>query len=165
MSEELSLYSISKSFNDLILSDELDDESKETALNMLKEMIETKSTEVIGLERNMEFVIGAMKDEEERIKANRKALENKLERYKEYIMSCMTLAKTEKIETPRGTITIANNPLSVEILDENVIPNKYKKQIIETKIDKDAIRRDFKNTGEVLDGVKYITDKKSLRFR
>lgn len=162
---ELSLYSITQSFNDLMLSEEINEEEKEQALEVLKGMIKDKSTEVIGLEKNMEFVINAMKEEEDRIKQNRKILENKLERYKGYIMSCMNILETEKLETPRGSITIATNPMSVEILDENLIPNKYKKQVIETKIDKDMIKRDFKNTGEVIEGVKFVTDKKSLRFK
>lgn len=162
---DLSLYAISKSFNEMMLNDDITDTEKEQVLTMLGEMIQNKSTEVIGLEKNMEYVIQAMKEEEDRIKENRKALENKLERYKGYIMSCMNVVGVEKLETPRGSITIAANPMSVEIVDEDKIPNKYKKQVIETKIDKDSIKRDFKNTGEAIEGVKYITDKKSLRFK
>ena len=162
---ELSLYAISKSFNDLIYSDEVTETDKEQGLTMLTKLIEEKSVEVIGLEKNMEHVIEAMKAEEDRIKENRKSLENKLERYKNYIMSCMNTLGTDKLETPRGTISIAINPMSVEIVDEAVIPNKYKNVVHTIKIDKDMIKRDFKNTGEVIEGVKFITDKKSLRFK
>lgn len=162
---DISLYAISKSFNELILTDEISEEEKEQALSVLSEMIKNKSVEVIGLEKNMEYAIQAMKDEEARIKENRRLLENKLERYKGYIQSCMNILETTKIETPRGSITLATNPLSVEIIDEDKIPNKYKKQVIETKIDKTMIARDFKNTGEVIEGVNYIADKKSLRFK
>ena len=162
---DLSLYAISKSFNEMMLSEEITDAEKEQVLTTLGEMINNKSTEVIGLEKNMEYVIQSMKEEEERIKENRKSLENKLERYKNYVLSCMNVLGVEKLETPRGTISIPNNPMSVEILDENKIPNKYKKQVIETKIDKDMIMRDFKNTGEIIEGVKFITDKKSLRIK
>ena len=162
---DISLYAISKSFNELILTDEVTEEEKEQALSTLKDMIENKSVEVIGLEKNMEYAIEAMKDEEARIKENRRLLENKLERYKDYIQSCMNILETTKIETPRGTISLVTNPISVEIVDENKIPNKYKKQVIETKIDKAAISRDFKNTGELTEGVRIINDKKSLRFK
>lgn len=162
---ELSLYSISQSLEETLNNDELDEEQKEQAIAILKEMIQNKSTEVIGLEKNMEYVIEAMKQEEERIKNNRKSLENKLERYKEYIMVCMKMLDTSKMETPRGTITMVTNPMSVEIVDEEKLPNKYKKQVIETKIDKDMIKRDFKNTGELIEGVNFITDKTSLRFK
>lgn len=162
---DISLYAISKSFNELILTDEVTEEEKEQALSTLKDMIENKSVEVIGLEKNMEYAIEAMKDEEARMKENRRLLENKLERYKDYIQSCMNILETTKIETPRGTISLVTNPISVEIVDENKIPNKYKKQVIETKIDKAAISRDFKNTGELTEGVRIINDKKSLRFK
>lgn len=162
---ELSLYSISTSLAEIINNDEIDEEQKAQVTEILKEMIQTKSSDVIGLEKNMEYVIDAMKQEEERIKNNRKALENKLERYKDYIISCMNMLETKKLETPRGTITMVTNPMSVEIVDEEKLPNKYKKQVIETKIDKDMIKRDFKNTGELIEGVNFITDKTSLRFK
>lgn len=162
---ELSLYSISQSLEETLNNDELEEEQKEQAIAILKEMIQSKSTEVIGLEKNMEYVIEAMKQEEERIKNNRKSLENKLERYKEYIMVCMKMLDTNKMETPRGTITMVVNPMSVEITDEEKLPNKYKRQVIETKIDKEAIKRDFKATGELIEGAEFITDKTSLRFK
>ena len=162
---DINLYAISKSFNELMLADEVAEEEKEQALSILGDMIKNKSVEVIGLEKNMEYAIEAMKDEEARIKENRRLLENKLERYKGYIQSCMNILETNKIETPRGSISLVANPISVEIVDEEKIPNKYKKQVIEVKIDKQAIARDFKNTGELTEGVRIINDKKSLRFK
>lgn len=162
---DINLYAISKSFNELMLADEVAEEEKEQALSILGDMIKNKSVEVIGLEKNMEYAIEAMKEEEARIKENRRLLENKLERYKGYIQSCMNILETNKIETPRGSISLVANPISVEIVDEEKIPNKYKKQVIEVKIDKQAIARDFKNTGELTEGVRIINDKKSLRFK
>lgn len=162
---EISLYAISKSFSELMLTDGESEEEKKQALDTLAEMIKNKSAEVIGLEKNMEYAIKAMKEEEDRMKENRRLLENKLERYKNYIHSCMNILETTKIETPRGSITIATNPVSIEIVDEDKIPNKYKKQVVETKIDKAMIARDFKNTGEIIEGVNYVTDRKSLRFK
>lgn len=162
---ELSLYHISTAFNEAVLSEELTDEEKTKTLEILTDLLTQKSTDVIGLEKNIEWTIEAMKQEEERIKANRKALENKLERYKAYIENCMNKLETTKIETPRGTISIQKNPMSVEIVNEDIIPNKYKKQVVETKIDKEAIKRDFKNSGELIEGVKFITDKTSVRFK
>ena len=162
---ELSLYHISTAINEMILSDEVTEEEKAKAIEILTEMLKEKSADVIGFEKNIEYMIGAMKEEEERIKANRKALENKLERYKTYIESCMNKLETTKIETARGNIVIQKNPMSVEIVNEEIIPNKYKKQVVETKVDKEAIKRDFKNTGELIEGVKFITDKTSVRFK
>lgn len=162
---DINLYAISKSFNELMLADEVAEEEKEQALGILAEKIKEKSAEVIGLEKNMEYAIQSIKFEEDRLKENRRLLENKLERYKGYIQSCMNILETNKIETARGSISLVVNPISVEIVDEDKIPNKYKKQVIETKIDKAAIARDFKNTGEIVEGVNIINDKKSLRFK
>lgn len=163
--ENLSLYDISNGFSEVILAEDITEEEKAKAIDILENLLKEKSVEVIGLEKNMEFVISAMKEEEERIKNNRKIVENKLERYKTYIESCMNKLNLTKIETPRGTISIHKNPLSVEIVDQDIIPNKYKKQVVETKIDKEALKKDFKASGELIDGVRFISDKTSVRFK
>ena len=108
---DLTLYTISTAFNEAVLSEELTDEEKAKTIEILTDLLTQKSTDVIGLEKNIEWTIEAMKQEEERIKANRKALENKPERYKAYIESCMNKLETDKIETPRGSIVIAKNPM------------------------------------------------------
>ena len=106
-----------------------------------------------------------MKTEEKRIAENRKSLEVKMEKFKEYVKECMEKMEDTKIETTLGTLSVAKNPISVEILDEDKIPNKYKTQVITTKVDKKAIADDFKATGELIEGVNIITTKTSLRIK
>lgn len=145
--------------------DEMSDEERAELEKKLEELLIKKSGSIIQFIQNVQSNIDALKSEEQRLKNVRQYLENKQEKFQDYVMRCMDKIETKEIITDSGILKIRNNPLSVEILDEDLIPNKYKKQIIETKVDKNAIKDDFKKTGEVLDGVRYVTDKKSLNIK
>ena len=71
----------------------------------------------------------------------------------------------QKIDTGLGSLTIAKNPMSVEIENEDEIPSEFKQEIITTKIDKNAIKKHIKETGEIIPGVIIVDDKTSLRIK
>lgn len=145
--------------------DEMTDEEKLELEEKLKELLISKSGSVIKFIQNVQSNIDALKNEEQRLKSVRQYLENKQEKFEEYVIKCMDKIEAKEIITDSGILRTRNNPLSVEIINEDLIPNKYKKQVIETKIDKNAIKDDFKTTGEMIDGIKYVTDKKSLNIK
>ena len=70
-----------------------------------------------------------------------------------------------KIETGLGTLSIAKSPASVEIVNEEAIPSEFKQEIVTIKIDKTKIKNNFKETGEVPDGVNIITTNTNLRIK
>lgn len=161
----LSLYNISNGFVQLMANEEIKEEEKELIKKELIELLQQKSENIIGFTKNLELTIEAMKTEEKRIAENRKGLESKLENFKQYVKECMETMDNTKIETTLGTLSVAKNPISVEILDEDKIPNKYKTQVITIKVDKKAIADDFKATGELIEGANIITTKTSLRIK
>lgn len=161
----LSLYNITNGFQQLMEMEEITEEDKEKIYNELTDLLNQKSQNIIGYTKNIELTIEAMKTEEKRIADNRKELENRLTKFKEYVKDCMEKCGFTKIETELGQISIAKNPMSVEIENENEIPNEFKEEIVTTKIDKTAIKNHFKETGEIVSGVKIIDDKTSLRIK
>ena len=106
-----------------------------------------------------------MKTEEKRISDNRKTLENRLSKFKEYVKECMEQGGFSKIETELGQLSIAKNPMSVEIENEEEVPNEFKTEVVTTKVDKTAIKNHFKETGEIVDGTRIIDNKTSLRIK
>ena len=70
-----------------------------------------------------------------------------------------------KIETELGTLSTAKSPISVEVVNESIIPDEYKTEIITTKVDKKKIADNFKATGELIEGVIIHTDNTSLRIK
>ena len=70
-----------------------------------------------------------------------------------------------KIDTELGSLTIAKNPASIEIVNEDEIPSEYKTEVVTIKIDKTKIKNNFKETGEIPSGVNILTNNTSLRIK
>ncbi len=162
---EFSLYQITNAFPQLMANEEISDEDKIKIKEELTLLLQQKSQNTIGYVKNIELTIEAMKTEEKRISEQRKALENRMVKYKEYVKECMEQNGFTKIETPLGTISIARNPISVEIVNEDAIPSEYIQEIVTKKPNKKAIADNFRETGEIPDGVNIITNNYSLRIK
>ena len=156
---ELSLYQITSAFPKLMENEEITEEDKTKIEEELTLLLQSKSQNIIGYTKNVELTIEAMKTEEKRISEQRKALENRLVNFKEYVKECMEKNGFTKIETTLGTLTIAKNPISVEIINED------EQEVVTTKVDKKAISDNFKTTGEIIPGVKINTQNTSLRIK
>lgn len=165
MDKELSLYEITGAFPKLMAQEEMSEEDKNKVEEELTTLLQKKSNAVIAYSKNIELTIKAMKEEESRISTNRKALENRLEQFKKYVKECMEGNGINKIETDLGTLSIARSPISVEIVNEEEIPDEYKEVIFTTKVDKKKIADAFKSTGELVEGVEIHTDNTNLRIK
>lgn len=163
---DLTLYNITNKFVEL-MDKAQDGELTEEEYNQLGEELaielQKKGNNIIGYTKNVELTINAMKEEEKRISDLRKVLENKLERFKGYVKDNMDRLGITKMETSLGTLSIAKNPMSIEIENEEEIPSEY--LIVTTKVDKTKIKNHFKETGELISGVRIIDDKTSLRIK
>ena len=161
----LSLYTITNSFTVLMEQEEMTEEEKAKVEEELTTLLNEKSQNIIGYVKNIELTIEAMKIEEKRIADNRKILENRLTKFKDYVKNCMEQGGFSKIDTELGQLSIAKNPMSVEIENEDIIPNEFKTEVVTTKVDKTAIKNHFKETGELIPGVNIVNDKTSLRIK
>lgn len=161
----LSLYDITNNFKNLMELDEIDDIQRAEIEKELTELLVQKSVNIIGYIKNIDLTIDAMKTEEKRIVEGRKSLEKKLESFKEYVKNCMDSNSITKVETGLGVLSIRKNPISVEIIDENSIPEEYKEKIETIKINKKAIADNFKSTGELIEGVRINTENTSLMIK
>ncbi len=161
----LSLYNITSAFPMIMEQEEMNQELKEELERELTVLLQEKSQNIIGYVRNMELTVEAMKTEEKRISEQRKGLENKIEKFKSYVKECMERNGFSKIDTGLGSLAIAKNPMSVEIENEDEIPGEFKQEIVTTKIDKTAIKKYFKETGEIIPGTIIVDDRTSLRIK
>lgn len=161
----LSLYEITSGFPALMENEEISEEDKKKIEDELIILLQQKSQNIIGYTKNIELTINAMKEEEKRIADNRKALENKISKFKEYVKECMENNGFTKIETELGTISIAKSPASVEIINEDEVPSEFKQEVVTVKIDKTKIKNNFKETGEIPAGVNIVTTNTNLRIK
>lgn len=165
---DLTLYNITNRFTDLMDKAQngeiTEEEYNELGFEIAQEL-QTKGANVIGYIRNTELLIEAMKAEEKRIADTRKTGEAKLEKFKQYVLENMERLELDKIPTELGTLSITKNPMSVEIEDETAVPEEFKTIVQTVKVDKTAIKKHFKETGEIIPGTKIIDDKMSLRIK
>lgn len=163
---DLKLYQITNGFMEVNkIDNDLTEEEKNEINKELSEALQVKSNDIIGYYKNESALLDGIKTEIERLRNYKAIVEGRIDRYKEYVKNNMQILGINKIETEIGTISMAKSPVSVEIIDEEKIPNEYKKIIQEIKIDKKAILNNFKETGEIIEGVKIITENKNLRIK
>lgn len=160
----MKLYEITNGFMDLLHNEELTEEEANHIGEELAIALRDKSSDIIGFYLNEKADIEAIDTEIKRLQEMKKRKVNNLERFKEYVKSNMEQLNLQKIETELGKITLAKNPISVEIIDEDKIPEQYKTAEITYKIDKKAIANDYKE-GKVIEGVNVHDDNTSLRIK
>lgn len=161
----LTLYEIKNKALELAMNEETSEEEKAELQKAIQEELLAKTEGIIAFTKRVEAIIEATKNEEERLKANRKSYEKKLESFKEYVKSCMMDMNIQKVETALGEMKIAKNPASVEIIDATKIPQEFWKEKTDISLDKKGILDHFKDTGEIIDGVKIQTNAYGLRIK
>ena len=162
---ELKLYQITDGFMQLNDKEELTEEERNQMAEQLSQALVQKSNNIIGYYEDRKSLIEAIDVQIKRLQEFKKQETNKLDRYKDYVKTNMQALGIEKIDTPVGSLSIARSPLSVEIIDESLIPEEYKEEVKTIKIDKKKIADNFKSTGEILDGVRINTQNTYLKIK
>lgn len=138
----ISLYELSESYQKLMDLD-LEDEQLELALKSLKMSVEEKATNIAHVKRTMDAGINAIKDEEKRLRNKRKAIENRLNKIQDYLYENMKAMDIQKVKTNTDTIYISGRDYS-KVIDRDKLPQEYKQQVIDIKIDKRKLNKDIK---------------------
>lgn len=146
------LYELTDMYNnilELIEDEDTDNESLNNALAAIEGDINSKAENTAKLIKNIDGHVIALKEEEKRLQAKRKVLENKRESIKEYLEYQLESIGKDKVVTPLFTVARQNNPPSVNILDEDSIPETYKKEVTTTSIDRKELLAALKEGKEV----------------
>lgn len=161
----LTLYNITNSIPAIMECEEITEEQRKELIEEITLELQRKSGSIIGYIKNIDLTIEAMKSEEKRISEQRKALEKRLDHFKEYVKDCLNNNGITKVETGLGTISVAKSPISVEVTNEAIVPDIYKTVKTTISIDKKAIADNFKTTGELIDGVEIHSNNYNLRIK
>lgn len=141
----LSLYQLSSNYLralDFLTDPDLDlpAEAVNDTLEALGGELEDKAINVAKFFRNMETAAEAIRQAEADMAKRRKVLENRVQWLKNYIKDNMELCGISDIECPYFKLSVQKNPVAVNILDEDAVPEQFKQPIVGWKIDKAAIR-------------------------
>ncbi len=164
----ISLYNITNKFVEIMdkaQEGELTEDEYNELGNELALELQNKSSNIIGYIKNSESLLEAMKTEEKRLADIRKLGEKKLDKFYKYVKENMERLGLEEIPTELGKLKITKNPMSSEIENEDEIPSEFKKEIITTQVDKTAIKNHFKDTGEIIPGIRIVDNKTSLKIK
>ncbi|CAI3208532.1 siphovirus Gp157 family protein [Clostridium neonatale] len=124
--------------------------------------IEDKAENIAILIKNLESDAEGIKKEEDRLAAKRSAVENRVKGLKTYLDTTMRAVDKLKFKTKLFSFNIQNNPPSVDVTNESLIPKEF---FVDQapKLDKKALLAALKD-GKEIDGA-TIKQTKSLRIR
>lgn len=155
----MKLYELTENFNLIaeMLENNPNDETIIDTLESIDLAIEDKADGYARLIKNQEAESKAFDEEIKRMKERKQALDNNVKRMKLSLQNAMVEIGKTKFKTELFSFNIQKNAPSVEIIDEKLIPDKFKKITIE--FDKTAIKK-AKNVPGV-----EIKQSESLRIR
>lgn len=158
------LYELTNNYNELqmMIEDGVDPSALEDTLQAIEESIQDKAQNIALLIRNLEADTEAIKLEEKRLADRRRAVENNCKNLKDYLYQQMTVLEVKRIKGDLITVSIQNNPPSLDVLESAIVPTEY--LVMQApKIDKKSLLSAIKNGLEV-EGVK-IKQTSGVRIR
>lgn len=144
--ENFKLYDLTEIYMNLMDMDIEDDQVQQT-LDEIDEKIEIKADNIAKLIKSLEGQESICKSEEERIYKRRKSIENRIRNLKAYLQEAMIATDKRKFKTDLFSFNIQKNRASLNILDEEKVPEEFVEY--ERKILKDKIRNAIKEGLEV----------------
>jgi hypothetical protein len=158
------LYELTEQYNnllELVENPDVPQELLEQSLNQINEELDVKLENIAKVIKSMEVDAKGLKEEERRLSNRRKSLENKMKSLKEYVENSMRATSVKKVKGKVFTLCIQKNAPSVEIREEESIPQEY--FILEKKLVKKDILAALKEGKEVPGAA--IKQTESLRIR
>lgn len=135
---------------------DLDAQTIADTLEGMAGAIELKAQNVAFVIRNMESMAEQIKAAEVAMAARRKAIENRAENVRKYLLDSMTATQISKIECPYFKMAIQQNPPALFIDDEESIPQSFWRDPDPVPppiryVDKAAVKAALK-TGQIVPG-------------
>lgn len=149
----------------LMENGEIDDDTLIDAMQNSQEELSIKLEHYCMFIKNMEADAKAFKEEEQRLAARRKTLENTIERAKKAMQYAMDVAGEKKVKGKLFSISLQNNPPKV-VMDEQYIENIPEKYIkyAEPEINRAMIKEDLQS-GVDLEGLAHLEQSEGIRIR
>ena len=156
------LYELTEQYRELLeLAEENDSSAFQDTLESLEDAIEDKAEKMAYVMQEIDGDIKLLGDEIKRLQGRKKSLESNLKRMKDYLLDELEKLDKPKGKTARFTIYTQNNPESIEIENEELIPDRYK--IPKYTIDRKGIKESLSN-GKAIEGVR-LTQTKGVRIK
>ena len=157
----MNLYELTQNYLQVLEIAENGDDLADT-LEALEDAIEVKAENTAKVIKQLEANAEMLANESRRLSERKSAIENNVRNLKSYLQDQLDKCGKTKIKGEIFTVAIQNNPQSVDVLDESLIPSTYFIQQA-PKLDRKELLTHLK-AGEEIAGV-TIKQTKSLRIR
>lgn len=163
----MKLYELEAKYRDALDTIEGAEELTDEQWQMLEQIegdLDEKIESVAMFIRGMEADQNAVEFERKRLQAKERAIGNRVDWLKGYLLDTMTATGHDKV---KGVLNVSLRacPPSCKVMDEDAVPEAFRVTETVVKINRKAILDAFKTTGDVPDGVEIVTDKKSVNIR
>jgi Siphovirus Gp157 len=150
----MKLYELSTNYSALVDIIQNSDDAEQVQMLMdtleaIDDEIEVKADQIARIMTELEAEANAIQTEAKRLAERSDKLMKNHANLKRYLLDNMIRTGKEKFKTQLFNFTVRNNAPSVQIVDESLIPADFKREVIETKIDKKAIAEMLKEKKEV----------------
>lgn len=119
------------------------DETSLAKLDQVTEKLEDKGIAIASFIKNLEAERKAIEDAKKHMLEREKSLERRAEWLTNYLQTNMERCGINEIKSPYFVVKLKKCPVSVNIQNENILPNDYKKVKEMTTIDKLKIKDDL----------------------
>lgn len=118
-----------RAISDRLHEADLDEQTIADTLEGLAGSLEDKAINIAKYAKNLEASAKSRRDAANEIITRAKAEENKADSLKRYLKSSLEQAGKLKVDSPWFVVSIKQNPASVQIDDESLIPDDYMREI------------------------------------
>lgn len=157
----MNLYELTQNYLQVLEMAENGDDLADT-LEALEDAIEVKAENTAKVIKQLEANAEMLANESRRLSERKSAIDNNVRNLKSYLQDQLDKCGKSKIKGEIFTVALQNNPQSVDVLDESLIPSTYFIQQA-PKLDRKELLTHLK-AGEEIAGV-TIKQTKSLRIR
>lgn len=137
----MTLYNISERYENILeVQNELTQGELAAILIGIEDEFNTKAENIAKVIAEFDNQEIALENEIKRLNERKKAVETRKAWLKDYLLINMQRIGKSSIKSDLFTIKIRNNPPSVVLRDENLVPEEFKITKTETKVDKKALK-------------------------
>lgn len=159
-----SLFDLSTDYQQLydLIAEQEDEQILKDTLASINDAIEDKADGYVAVIKTLEGDNKAIDEEIKRLRQRKTSNQNGVKRLKESLQEVMEQTGKEKFKTALNSYSIANNPPSIEVVNENLIPKSYWVERA-PKLNKKEILSDIKKGVEIKGA--EVVQTRSLRVR
>lgn len=148
--------------NELVEQGELPVQAIQDTFEALEGEFNDKAISCVHYLQNLNSEVDSIDAEIKRLTAMKKARQNAVSQFKEYMRVNMTQAGIDKIECPLFKITLSKPRKVVSVSDIDLLPEQFKRVKVEP--DKTLIKKAL-DAGELVDGAELSEGKPSLMIK